>query len=237
MTAAVALVGLASVSAGCAVATAPPPGQRTGSEPARPAPSGRPVDAAVAQRLQRTMVPLLQHMNQPLAVNQVRVGILDTTQINAANAGGGEFYVTRGLLERASDEQLRGVLAHEIAHADLNHVAKTQALGAGLNVGVIILDQIIPGSGAITPLAGQLIARAYTRKEEYAADAHGATILTRAGFNGRQAMVETLKWLEAASGPGQGGFFLDPSRYGRADPGARPGALTRNQRAREADHC
>ncbi len=183
------------------------------------------------------MVPLLQHMNQPLAVNQVRVGILDTTQINAANAGGGEFYVTRGLLERASDEQLRGVLAHEIAHADLNHVAKTQALGAGLNVGVIILDQIIPGSGAITPLAGQLIARAYTRKEEYAADAHGATILTRAGFNGRQAMVETLKWLEAASGPGQGGFFLDPSRYGRADPGARPGALTRNQRAREADHC
>jgi Zn-dependent protease with chaperone function len=165
------------------------------------------VDPAIARRLQRTMVPLLRHMNRPLPVDQVRVGILDTAQINAANAGGGEFYVTRGLLERANDQALRGVLAHEIAHADLNHVAKTQTLGAGLNVGMILLEQIFPGSGAITPLAGELILRGYTRNEEYAADAHGADILTRAGFDGRQMMVDTLRWLAATAGPGRGGFF------------------------------
>jgi predicted Zn-dependent protease len=70
------------------------------------------------------MTPLIQHMNHPLPLNQVRVGILEDAQINAANASGGEFYITTGLLERASDDQLRGVLAHEVAHADLGHVAR-----------------------------------------------------------------------------------------------------------------
>jgi Zn-dependent protease with chaperone function len=66
-------------------------------------------------------------------------------QINAANAGGGEFYVTTGLLEKASDDRLRGVLAHEVAHADLGHVAKAQTLGTGMNIGIIILARTYRG--------------------------------------------------------------------------------------------
>jgi Zn-dependent protease with chaperone function len=54
--------------------------------------------------------------------------------------------------------QLAGVLAHELAHDDLGHVTKAQPLGAGLNIGMIVLDQVIPGSGALTPIAGSLIA-------------------------------------------------------------------------------
>jgi predicted Zn-dependent protease len=53
-----------------------------------------------------------------------RVAVIDDPSINAANAGGGEFYVTTGLLQKANDEHLRGVLAHEIAHDDLGHVAR-----------------------------------------------------------------------------------------------------------------
>jgi hypothetical protein len=40
----------------------------------------------------------------PLELNKVRVTLLDDSQINAANAGGGEFHVTTGLLEKASDD-------------------------------------------------------------------------------------------------------------------------------------
>ena len=98
------------------------------------------------------------------------------------------------------------MLAHEIAHEDLNHVGKAQVLAAGLGVGVAILDQIFPGSGAITPLAGELVFRKYTREEEYAADAHGAELLERAGGN-RQVMIDTLSWLMRESGPSPGGFF------------------------------
>jgi Zn-dependent protease with chaperone function len=136
----------------------------------------------------------------------VKIGIVDDDAINAASAGNGEFYVTRGLLEKATDRQLAGVLAHEIAHDDLDHVAKAQTLGAGLSIGMIILDQIVPGSGAITPIAGQLIARTFSRQEEYAADQHGADLLQKAGMP-RETMADTLEWLMQTSGSSKGGFF------------------------------
>jgi Zn-dependent protease with chaperone function len=93
-----------------------------------------------------------------------------------------------------------------VAHDDLGHVAKAQALGAGLNIGMIILDQLIPGSGAITPIAGQLVARAYSRKEEYEADRHGVELLGRIGKS-KELMIDTLTWLMQNSGSGSGGFF------------------------------
>jgi predicted Zn-dependent protease len=203
----VAAMGLIFLLVGCANGAS----QRTGpGEPAasrQPAPSSRKIDARQAERLQRVMTPLIKNMNHPLPPNQVRVTLLDDPQINAANAGGGEFYVTTGLLERANDDQLRGVLAHEVAHADLGHVAKAQALGTGLNIGMIILDQIIPGSGSITPLVADFgVMRPFSRSEEYEADAHGVDILKRAGFPGKQIMSGTLTWLLRASGP-SGGFL------------------------------
>jgi hypothetical protein len=182
------------------------PRTSTGSSPVTA--DGRRLSSDVGQRLTAVMLPLLKAMNRPLRPEDVRIGVMKDTAINAANAGGGEFYVTVGLLEQAGDDQLRGVMAHEVAHADLGHVAKLKRLGLGLNLGAIILDQIVPGAGAIAPVAGQLITNAYTRKEEYAADEHGATILQRAGFDGRRLMVDTLTWLQKATGGGSGGGFF-----------------------------
>jgi Zn-dependent protease with chaperone function len=192
---------------GCAGPTAgpaPSPGPTT-SRP-QPTASTRPVSAQDGERLRRIMTPLIQAMNNPRQLSGVKVGIMDDPAINAANAGGGEFYVTRGLLEKANDQQLMGVLAHEVAHEDLRHVAKAQAVGAGLNIGMVILDQLIPGSGALTPIAGQLIARGYSRREEYEADKHGAELLQRIGSS-KQVMIDTLQWLLATEGGSPGGFF------------------------------
>ena len=166
-----------------------------------------PIDSRQAERLKRTMVPLLQATDKRNSANQVRIGLIDDPSINAANAGGGEFYVTTGLLQKASDEQLRGVLAHEIAHDDLGHVAKAQVLGAGLNIGVVLLEQLIPGSSAVTPIAGTLIARGYSRQEEFAADRHGMELLDRAGFP-PQTMERTLQWILSQEKHGGGGGFL-----------------------------
>jgi Zn-dependent protease with chaperone function len=202
-----AVAGLlaAAVTVGCAgPAAAPPPGP-TAQRPT-PTQNGRPVDARDAERLRRVMTPLIRAMDNPRQLGSVKVGIMDDARINAANAGDGEFYVTRGLLEKANDQQLLGVLAHEIAHEDLRHVAKAQTLGAGLNIGIVILDQILPGSGVLTPIAGQLIARGYSRKEELEADRHGAELLQRVGSS-TQVMIDTLQWLMQAEGGSSGGFF------------------------------
>jgi putative metalloprotease len=202
---------LAALAAGCAVQSSGQPQSRApqpNPQPTagKPAPSAKKVDPAVVERLQRVMIPLMAKMNKPLSPSQVKVGIMDDPHINAANAGSGEFYVTTGLLEKANDDQMRGVLAHELAHEDLGHVAKAQRLGAGLQIGAVLLDQIVPGSGAITPIAGELISRSYSRKEEYAADRHGAEILERAGYS-KDVMINTLTWLNETEGASGGGFF------------------------------
>ncbi len=194
------------LAAGCAGVGGAPPGEpqptRTGG--AQPAP--HPLDAQQAERIRRIMAPLVAAMDHPRPLNQVKVGIMDDSHINAASAGGGEFYVTTGLLQKASDEHLRGVLAHELAHDDLGHVAKAQALGAGLGIGIIILDQIFPGSGRITPIAGALVTSSYSRTEEYAADRHGVDILKRAGYS-KTVMINTLTWLVQTEGASSGGIL------------------------------
>src|SRR5262245_318646 len=83
---------------------------RRGPRDENPSPpsSGR-VDSYEAERLRRVMIPLLRAMDRPCRPEQVRVGIINQNEINAANAGNCEFYVTAGLLRRANDDQLRGI--------------------------------------------------------------------------------------------------------------------------------
>ncbi len=183
--------------------------QTSGKASTKGEPATVKLDPAQAQRVQQIMGPLIQHMNHPLPPNKVQVSVLNSADINAANAGGGKFYVTAGLLQKANDEELRGVLAHEIAHEDLGHVARTQALGTGVQIGTILLDQILPGSGVVAPYVADLgIMKPYSRQEEYEADAHGVEILQRAGYDGKKVMADTLTWILQSSGP-SGGFFTN----------------------------
>jgi Zn-dependent protease with chaperone function len=214
------LGGCAATTGSGGPASAPPePRAQTGT----PAPVQ--LDASQVERLKRVLPPLLAAMDHPLPPSQVKLGVLNDPSINAANAGGGQFYVTTGLLQKANDEQLTAVLAHETAHEDLGHVAKAQTLGAGLNVAGALLGTLFPSVGAIAPIAGTLVSRAYSRSEEYAADAHGVEILKRAGHpNGGQMMMNALSWIEQQAGGGGGGGFL----------ATHPGTTERIQRLQQA---
>ena len=202
------LVGLFLLSiAGCVGLGGAP----TAPQPTGPA-TGAKVDQAQAERLKRLMVPLIQVMNRPIPAGQVQVVVVEDPQINAGSAGSGQFIVTTGLLNRANDQQLQAILAHEIAHDDLGHSATAQTMGAGLNIATVLLDQIFPGSGQFTPIAGSLAIRAYGRNEEYAADSHGVTLLRRINLDGKSMMVNTLVWLEQTAGGSSGGFFATHPR-------------------------
>ena len=199
---ATALVGL--LVAGCAAIgpTSGGPSEPTGQAAQ---PTFQPATQQDAARLRRAIEPLAKAADHPLS--QVKIGILADPSINAANAGNGEFYVTRGLLDRANDEQLQAVLAHEMAHNDLGHVAKAQRLEAGINLGSEILEQVIPKAAIITPIAGTLITRKYSRTEELEADKHAVTLLRRVGSS-KEALQNTLVWLQQTSGGGDGGGWL-----------------------------
>ncbi|MGH7833568.1 MAG: M48 family metallopeptidase [Candidatus Binatia bacterium] len=158
------------------------------------------------ERLRRIMVPLIRATNHPDRVNELRIRIVENESVNAGSAGGGQFVVTAALLERANDEQLRGVLAHEIAHDDLGHASKLQLLTAGLGIGAALLEQLFPGSGALAPLAGNLIVGNYTRPQELEADRHAVTILRRAGYS-KNVMIGALNWIMRVEGNNGGGFL------------------------------
>ena len=157
-------------------------------------------------RLRDLMLPLLRVTNHRIALDDVRVSIVDDPAINAASAGDGRYYVTTGLLNQATDDQLRGVLAHEIAHEDLGHPARAQVVGAGVDIGVALLEQLFPGSGAVTPMAGTLITNSYTRPLEIEADRHAVTLLRRAGYS-KETMLDTLVWLARRNGDTGGGLL------------------------------
>ena len=203
---------LVSAATSACVAVAPEPTRRSprqdypSSAPSSSS-SSRSVDPYAVERLRRVMVPLFRGMNQPCRVEQTRVGIINQDEINAANAGNCEFYVTMGLLRRANDDQLRGVLAHELAHQDLGHVAKAQVLGAGLGILAAGLQQLFPGAGALAPIAGELVVRGHSRNEEFSADRHAVGILQRTGHS-KDDLVDALSWIRRNSGGGGGGGFL-----------------------------
>jgi putative metalloprotease len=158
------------------------------------------------ERLRRIMMPLVRATNHPERLNEIGIKIVADSNINAGSAGGGEFLITTGLLQKANDEQLRGILAHEIAHDDLGHPVKMQLVETGVNIGAALLEKVFPGSGAVAPIAGTLIASSYSRPQEFAADEHGVTILRRAGYS-KEVMVRALTWIMQVQGNSGGGFL------------------------------
>jgi len=158
------------------------------------------------ERVRGVMLPLLKVTNHRLPLDDIRISVVDNPEINAASAGNGQYYVTQGLLSQANDEELRGVLAHEIAHEDLGHPAKAQLVGAGVGIGAALLEQFFPGSSALAPLAGSLITNNYTRPMELEADRHAVDLLERAGYS-KQTMIDTLSWLARRNGDSGGGFL------------------------------
>ena len=141
-------------------------------------------------------------MDHSLNPHQVSVGIVADDAINAANGGGGKFIVTTGLLERANDEQLRGVMAHEIAHEDLGHVTKLKISVTGANM--VLLKQLATANTALTLIEGPLITLSFSRSEENDADGQSVAILKRAGHQ-REVVIEALNWM-AKNSTGSGNF-------------------------------
>src|SRR6185295_18824708 len=203
---------LALMLTACAIEQGGPPSDQSRSPgPAsggQAAPTVGQLSPQQAERLKTIMLPLLAKMDHPIPHDQVSIGVMDDPHINAANAGGGQFYVTTGLLQRANDSQLTGVMAHEVAHADLGHVTKLTAINTGVNVATVLLDSIGFRGAGLVPIAGALLVeRPYSREAEYQADRRGAEILQRNGRDGKAIMADTLTWLMQAEGGSGGGFF------------------------------
>jgi len=158
----------------------------------------RTIGARLAARSPRTDVPYAFH-------------VVDTPEPNAF-AIPGHVYVTRGLLVLLNDEdELAGVLAHEVGHIAARHAVQrlSRALPAGILTGIVsgVTGLASPLLGSLFQAGGDFATDAllapYSREQEREADRVGQEIAARAGWDPialAHALAHALAALERFEG-------------------------------------
>ena len=134
------------------------------------------------------------------------VKAVNAADINAFALPGGPMYVYRGLIAATRNEaELAGVIAHEMAHVALRH-GTSQASNAYLaKGGLSILGGLLGKSRSSSALAAiggvglNTVFLKFSRKDELEADATGAEMMARAGYD-PLAMATMFEMLRAQQG-------------------------------------
>jgi len=141
-----------------------------------------------------------------------RFKIIKDDELNAFAIPGGFIYVNSGLMDAATDDELAGVLAHEIGHIACRHsVKKLQAdLGYQLIMGIVFGLSGQNTMGRAMDIVFGLTSLGYSRKDEFLADKLAVRYAKRAGFNpyGIVTFFEKLKAEAQNKGPDFNLVFL-----------------------------
>ena len=131
--------------------------------------------------------------------------ILNAKEVNALCLPGGFVYVTKGMMDYVKgDDQLAGVVGHEIVHADHHH-AKS-AIEKAMTQSLLVELVTRKSADAVRQAAGialDLEMRQGYREKEYEADQFGTYYAFRAGYRA-DGLRQLLSYLHDKEG--------DPSR-------------------------
>lgn len=112
--------------------------------------------------------------------------VLDTDEVNAFAAPGGYIYVTKGLMKMIeSDDELAGVIAHEMGHVDKKHSVR-QAEKAGLLTILVAglgLNKKTQKYAPYAAIAAYFTNLKFSRDDEYEADSCAVKYSHAAGYN------------------------------------------------------
>jgi len=135
-----------------------------------------------------------------------RFEILDMELPNALALPEGQIFVSRGLLVLVnSEDELAGILAHEIAHVEEEHASERKGLASatypirlGAGIAGWATGLVIPGLGDAIVELGEttsgLVLAPYSREQEHEADRVGQSLAAAAGYepSGLVDLLETM---------------------------------------------
>lgn len=134
--------------------------------------------------------------------------LADPQTINAFALPGGQVFITYALFAKLENQdQLAGVLGHEIGHVIARHSAEhiaQQELAEGLK-GATVMATYDPsnpnsiGSQQLAAMISNLVLMKYSREDELEADELGVKYMLQTGYN-PEALIGVMKILEEASG-------------------------------------
>ena len=138
--------------------------------------------------------------------------IVDQLEPNAFALPGGHVYVSRGLVALLKNEdELAGVLGHEIIHVTQRHSAKQQnkaIVPSILAAPGVLLGSTLGGSvgdKVAAPLlgAGRIMMASYGRKQETEADELGIALAARSGYDPNKLsdiLNRIERWVQSETG-------------------------------------
>jgi predicted Zn-dependent protease len=187
-----------------------------------------PTDALVETIGRRLVAAVPARLGQPAF--RYSFDVVNLREINAFALPGGPMFLHRGMLQAArTDDEVAGVMAHELSHVVLRHGTLQAAKAQKFQIGAIagqVLGAIVGGQkGAIIAQGSQIglgtYFLKYSREYEREADLLGAQLMARAGYDPRQManMFRTIQQQGGSSGPE---FLSD-----HPDPGNRHDAIVR----------
>ena len=107
--------------------------------------------------------------------------IHDDSTLNAFCTPGGYIYIYTGILKfMESEDQLAGVMGHEIGHADMRHSTRQMTTMFGVQV----IEQILLGNRAmLQQLTSAIVGLKFSRKHETEADGRSVMYLCPTAYN------------------------------------------------------
>ncbi|MFH0827608.1 MAG: M48 family metallopeptidase [Candidatus Omnitrophota bacterium] len=111
--------------------------------------------------------------------------VVSDKELNAFAIPGGYVYVNSGLMESANDDELAGVVAHEIGHIAARHSVKQLQTVMGYQIILSIITGISAKNDINSALnvIFNLVNLGYSRKDEFLADKLAVRYVRRAGFS------------------------------------------------------
>lgn len=129
--------------------------------------------------------------------------LADPNAVNAFALPGGQCFITAALFNKlGSEDQLAGVLGHEVGHIVHRHGAERMAK-TGFIQGLI--QSVMLGSGGdrnvaqVANVIGQYSSMKYGRDQELESDDFGVYLMMESGYNPEE-LIKVMDILEEASG-------------------------------------
>lgn len=186
-------------------------------------------DKALTSYVNKVGLTVARASEEPFTYGGYHFAVLDTMTPNAFACPGGIVFITKGLLNMASNEdELAGILAHEVAHVarhdGISAIKKSRWTALGIDTAMAVGSHYTPDqakalteafSGVVADVSNKVLNNEYGKGAEKQADASALRYLNDAGYNSN-ALVALLETQES-KGAGSSDKYLSM----HAKPGTR----------------
>ncbi len=144
--------------------------------------------------------------------------VLNSSEINAIACPGGLILICSGLIDLASNEdELAGILAHEVSHVTLRHGIASIDQARWTEFGALVAQESAERSGIneiqaaaedygelVNDVISNILTKGYSRETEFQADSLAVEICAKAGYDpgALASVLQTMSAIDSRSGPG-----------------------------------